>query len=364
MTSRERFLATVLGPGRARPPYWLYWWVWNSTWERWQREGLPREFKSFADVRTHFGAEAVPRAVPVHCGPLPDFSATIGEDAESITFIDSWGIRRRNLKGIEGMSEFIDWPVRTRADWDRYRAERLNPQDPRRLATDWRERCREWTAAGVPIQLGSFPDTGIFGSLRWLLGDEECLAAFCEDPDWVHAIMDHMTGLYLEVFGQVVREVRVDMIHLWEDMCGKQGPLISPAHWREFMAPCYRRIAAFAREHGIPVISVDTDGQPDLIVPPMIETGVNFLFPMEVAAGADVNVYRVKYPGLALMGGIDKRALALGPAAIDAELERIRPALESGRYIPDLDHHVPDDVSWPNFQHYAARLREMVVGSR
>ncbi len=34
----------------------------------------------------------------------------------------------------------------------------------------------------------------------------------------------------------------------------------------------------------------------------------------------------------------------------------------SGRYIPDLDHHVPDDVSWPNFRHYATRLRAMIVG--
>ena len=122
-----------------------------------------------------------------------------------------------------------------------------------------------------------------------------------------------------------------------------------------------RRVRKFQRR-GWPVISVDTDGQPDLIVPPMLEAGVNFLFPMEVAAGADVRVFQRKYPGLAMMGGIDKRALALGPAAIDAELERIRPALVAGRYIPDLDHHVPNDVSWPNFCHYASRLREMVIG--
>jgi uroporphyrinogen decarboxylase len=109
-------------------------------------------------------------------------------------------------------------------------------------------------------------------------------------------------------------------------------------------------------------MSVDTDGQPDLIVAPMLEAGVNFLFPMEVAAGADVNVYRRKYPGLGMLGGIDKRALALGPAAIDAELERIRPVIGAGRYIPDLDHHVPPDVSWANFCHYAAGLRERVVG--
>ena len=361
MTHRERFLATVLGQPRDRAPYWLYWWVWNATWERWQHEGLPAQFQSFGDVRAHFGADEIPRVVPVRLGPLPEFSAKIGEDADSVTHLDSWGIRVRSLRGNEGMPEFLEFPVKTRADWRRYRDERLNPSDPRRLDTNWREQCRQWFAAGLPIQLGSFPDCGIFGSLRWLLGDEECLLAFCAEPDWVHEIMNHMTGLYLAVFEQVVREVRVDVIHLWEDMCGRQGPLISPAHWREFMAPCYRRIHAFAGKHGIPVVSVDTDGQPDLIVPPMLDAGVNFLFPMEVAAGADVNVFRQKYPGLALMGGIDKRALALGPAAIDAELARIRPALATGRYIPDLDHHVPPDVSWTNFQHYATQLRKMVV---
>lgn len=360
MTHRERFLATVLGQPRDRVPYWHYWWVWGATWERWQREGLPPEFKTFADVKVHFGADETPRTLPVKLGPLPDLSAKVDEDATSVTYIDSWGIKRRNLKGDEGMSEFIAWPVRNRDDWRRFRDERLDPNDPRRLAGDWREQGRAWMAAGLPTQLGTFPDTGVFGALRWLLGDEECLMAFCAEPDWVHEIMEHVTTLWLTVFARVVGEVRVDIIHLWEDMCGKQGPLISPAHWREFLAPQYRRIRDFAAANGIPVISVDTDGQPDLIVPPMLEAGVNLLFPMEPAAGADVNVFRWKYPGLALLGGIDKRALAAGPAAIDEELTRIRPALASGRYIPSLDHHIPPDVSWPNFCHYAERLRVML----
>ncbi len=361
MTHRERFLATVLDRPRDRVPYWLFWGPWGTTWERWRREGMPAQFKSYADVQELFGADPRPRTVDVKLGPVPDPSARISEDAESVTSIDSWGIRRRDLKGIESMSEFIDWPVRNRADWIRFRDERLDPRDPRRLAGGWREQCREWAAAGIPIQLGQYPDCGIFGTLRWLLGDEECLIAFHDEPDLVHEIMEHMTGLYLGIFATVVREVRVDVIHLWEDLCGRQGPLMSPAHWREFIGPCYRRILAFAREHGIPVISVDTDGQPVLIVRPMIEAGVNFLFPMEVAAGADVFACRKRHPELALMGGIDKRALALGPTAIDAELERIRPALATRRYIPDLDHLVPDDVSWANFRHYAERLREMLA---
>ena len=89
----------------------------------------------------------------------------------------------------------------------------------------------------------------------------------------------------------------------------------------------------------------------------MMECGVNYLWPMEVAAGCDVNDYRERYPELALMGGIDKRQLALGKAAIDAELHRIRPAVEKGRYIPELDHLIPDDVSWSNYAYYAERLK-------
>jgi uroporphyrinogen decarboxylase len=172
--------------------------------------------------------------------------------------------------------------------------------------------------------------------------------------------MDHLTSVYLAVFAKVVEEVRVDIIHLWEDMCGRQGPLISPQHWNEFMGANYRRIRDFASQHGIGVISVDTDGDPDLILPNMMDAGVTYVYPFEVAAGCDVNVLREKYPALAMMGGIDKRVLAEGPEAIDRELERISPALEKGRYIPALDHLIPDDVSWENYCYYAEALKALV----
>ena len=64
-----------------------------------------------------------------------------------------------------------------------------------------------------------------------------------------------------------------------------------------------RRIKQFADTHHIPILSVDTDGWSDHIVPPMMEAGVHYLWPMEVAAGCDVNDYRQRYPDLALMGG-------------------------------------------------------------
>lgn len=357
LTARERFLRCVLGRDVDRPPFWLWWGPWGSTWRRWEREGKPPE----ANHRSLWPVEAPPAAVPIQCGPCPARPRTVLEENDRyVTWIDNWGITRRDFKGGESMPAFLDFPVKGRDDWERYHKERLDPEHPDRLAGDWLERCRQWEAQGVPIQLGYFPDVGIYGSVRWLLGDEECLIAFRLDPELVRDIMEHVTTLYLALFERVAAQVRVDVVHIWEDMCGRQGPLISPADWRAFMGPCYRRIRAFCDRHSIPVLSVDTDGRPELIVPPMLEAGVNYLWPLEVAAGCDANAYRAQYPSLGLMGGIDKRALARGPEAIDAELERIRPAVESGRYVPELDHGIPNDVSWENYCHYAGRLQALV----
>ena len=359
MNDRERFIKCILGEKIDRPPFWLYWGPWGRTWQRWEKEGKPKEV---TDHRTIFGPDQPPVVVPVNCGPCPKIQRTIIEEDENyVVFYDEWGIKRKDYKHGESMSQFLEFPVKDRKTWEKFKEERLNPDHIERLTGDWEKLCKEWTTKGYPIQLGYYPDVGIFGGFRWLLGDEECLVAFYTMPVLVHEIMDHLTSVYLTVFEKVVKKTRVDMIHLWEDMCGKNGPLISPKFWDEFMGSCYLRIKKFADAHNIPIISVDTDGYPDAIVPSMMKHGVNYLFPMEVAAGCDVNEYRRKYPKLGMMGGIDKRVLAIGCDAIDKELARIKPAMEKGCYIPDLDHLIPDDVSWNNYVYYAQQLKKMVV---
>jgi uroporphyrinogen decarboxylase len=358
MNNRERYLAAILGEPVDRPPYYLGWSPWWTTWKRWEQEGKPPEI---TDHRSFMDPDQPPLALPMNTGPCPPFdTGVLEEDEHSYIHFDTWGIKRRDLKQNESMSEFLEFPIKNRDDWTEYKQRYLNPDDPRRLQTDWREKGREWMAKGYPIQLGYYPDAGVFGPYRWLMGDEEGLVALCTQPDLAHEIMDHITSLYLTVWEQVVKEVRVDVIHLWEDMCYKAGPLISPRMWEEFLGPNYRRIKDFAVAHNIPVISVDTDGQPERITPAMIRAGVNLLFPLEVAAGCDVNDWQRRFPELAFSGGIDKRELSKGKAAIDRELERIRPALACGRYIPELDHLVPDDVSWENYCYFARQLKKLV----
>ena len=359
MNDRERFVACLTGRPVDRPPYWLFWGPWPTTWARWESEGIP--YADMGELKRQFDPDRPPAVVPVNCGPCPKIpQETLSDDGQYVTWRDGWGILRRNPKANESMSEFLKYPVESRRDWEAFAEQYLDPGDPARLEGPWRDRARQWAAEGTPIQLGYYPDVGVFGSVRWLMGDEQCLVRFYTEPDLIHEIMERMTDIYVTVFEAVAAEVAIDVIHIWEDMCGRQGPLIGPKHFAEFMTPCYRRIKAVADRHGIPLISVDTDGWPDLIVPAMMEGGANYIFPWEVAAGCDVNEVRRKFPELGLMGGIDKRALALDKKAIDTELDRIAPAVATGRYIPELDHLVPSDVPWENYAYYAERLKKLV----
>ena len=216
---------------------------------------MPTHIKQREDLWAFFDSDLLPiqAVVPVNCGPCPKIEEVIiAEDEESMVYTDSWGIKRRDFKHRESMSEFLEFPVKNRQDWEEFKEERLNPDHPDRLGGNWREQCAAWAEQGYPLQLGWYPDAGIFGPYRWLLGDEEGLIAFYTMPDLVHEIMDHITSLYLTVFETVVQEVRVDVIHLWEDMCYRNGPLFSPKHWEEFVGSNYRRIKAFADQHMSP----------------------------------------------------------------------------------------------------------------
>ena len=66
-----------------------------------------------------------------------------------------------------------------------------------------------------------------------------------------------------------------------------------------------------------------------------------------------------KYPRLQIWGGIDKRAIAKGRDAIDAELDRVMPAMKRrGGYAAGLDHNTPPDVSLADHRYYAETLHQ------
>lgn len=358
MTSRDRILNAFLGRPVDRVPFGLSfgWSAWGETFDRWKREtGNP-------DLDVHRELDFDPGfAQPqVHYGAWPEFEHQIlSEDEQFIISRDFRGITMKNRRDGSSMPDFIDYPVKSADDWERYKAQRLDPQQPGRIAEDLRAFKEQ--ARDRAVQVGVFP-WGIFGTVRDLLGAEELLIAFYDMPEVVQDMMNHLTTLWLHLYEQVANVVQIDHIHIWEDMSGRNGSLISPEMVEQFMMPCYARIVAFASECGAQLVSVDTDGDCSQLLPIMTGHGINMFLPFEVAAGNDVVQYRRQYPSLAILGGLDKRALAKGKAAIDIEVNRCREMIRIGRYIPSWDHLIPPDVSWDNYKYAAEQIRDVCRG--
>jgi len=359
LTPGERTVRWLTGGEVDRPPFWynLGWFPWGMTLEQWKKEtGNPK-----LDIFTELGFEPGFDHPRVQLGIFPAFEhVVLREETDTVVYRDARGITMRNRRDGNSMPEFLEYPVKTPGDWEQLKAERLRIGDPSRITEDlsaFRDRVR---AAGHAVQVGGFP-FGAFGTPRDLLGVEALLIGFYEYPDMIRDMIQHLTGVWLAVMEQVAAVVPIDHIHIWEDMSGRQGSLISPAMVESFMMPAYDRIRAFARAHNVRIISVDTDGDCSELVPIMMRHGVNLFLPFEVQAGNDIRAYRKQYPELAIVGGLDKRALAGSRASLDAELHKAEWMLAHGRYAPGFDHLIPPDVPWEAYRYAAERVRTMCM---
>ncbi len=262
------------------------------------------------------------------------------------------------------MPEYLAHPVKDPRTWEEDVKWRLDPLSPERTADlDVRmAAARDAAAKGLMISQNLI---GGYMYLRSLIGPEDLLYSFYDQPDLIHECMTAWFELAETVIADHQQHVTIDQLFLAEDICYNHGPLIGPDMMREFLLPYYEQLIANLKARQIDPrrqlhIHVDTDGLANPVIPVYREIGMDVMSPFEVASGCDVVEIGRQYPDLILFGGIDKRVLAQGPAAIDRMVERILPAMrERGGYIPTCDHGVPEEVSYSDYLHYRRRCVEL-----
>ena len=360
MTNRERVRRCACCQPIDRAPFSCYFGPWPETTARWKEEGVDDPRAWIDGLPYDPPIETVASYVNhLHCPPFTH--EVLEQHGKTQICRNAVGEIVQCVEGKSGIPKILKSPVTCREDWEKLKKERLDPDDPARFPDNWKEIAARLNAQDAPVQIGIYP-CGLYGTLRDLMGVEGSLYAFYDEPELVHDIMDGLTDLWLCIYEKICADVKVDILHIWEDMSGKQGSMLSPDMIREFMLPNYRRLKDFAERHDIPVMQVDTDGNCEQLIPLFAEAGVNMMLPFEVAAGCDVVELRRKYPYMALMGGIDKREIAKSRDAIDRELHRIEPLLHGTGYFPALDHLIPPEISYENYVYYVERLHDMIFG--
>jgi len=356
MTNRERFLNAATGKPVDRGVLWQDK-FWDDTLKRWLREGMPDGF----DFGCDFIETDAHDCLPVSYGYHPGFVYTVhGEAGGRQLVTDTYGVKKYVMKNNPGLQQFIEYPVKCRKDWEVLK-HRLDADAPGRFAEGWAETAKAAAdSERVPVTLGGGHLCGFFSFLRETMGDG-CYYFFFDDEDLIRDMLNFQKNRICAFIKKTTASVKVDRLFIWEDMCYKNGPLISPEMFRTFLFDHYREVADTARSRGIEVIDLDSDGNINELLPLWTEAGVNMLHPLEVQAGMDVAEIRRRFGyGFAMRGGVDKRMLALGKKEIDKELERIRPVYEEGRYIPCADHSVPPDVSYYNYLYYQDGLKKLL----
>lgn len=370
MTDRERFLAVMEYQPKDRVPNHELG-IWPQTIERWDSEGAPPDGGRF-DWWQGPGPFGFDRRefIPVNFGMIPHFEPVLIERDERYEVIrDEIGRTRKAL--IEGtvgggrmcMDTYIDFPVKTLDDFRELKKRYVARLDAR-YPQGWREQVRGWRDRDHVLILGrNCGACGFYWRAREWVGTENLSYAWYDDPMLCHEMMEFYADFTIEMARPILAETDVDYFALNEDFAGKGTPLIGPGTFREFISRPLRRLVEFLKSHGVRYVALDSDGTTDALIPVMMDAGIDVHWPLERASGMDPVRLRKEYGrDLRLWGGVDKRELAKGPAAIDAHLRELLPLIEEGGFIPTVDHTVPPDVSWDNFRYYMDAKKRLLDG--
>jgi len=324
----------------------------SLTVDRWHREGVPEGVWPTTFLRMDPSL-----SLHTNLGPIPAFERKrLSENEREYVETDEWGCTARRLKEAPAMHYgFIDHPVKTHDDWNRFK-ERLVATSPGRLYPEPEEFVAQANASTVPVSLDLYP--WFFRYTFYLMGMERFLIAFYDEPEMIHDIFGHIARMTIEILKPVLGRVRFDYAGFSEDLAYRSGPHISPATYREFWLPHQDPVTRMLRDAGIPIISLYTSGNCEPLLPLAMEHGINCTWPCERNAGMDPLALRRKFGrDLRLIGGVGHTCLPRGPEAIDAEVQRLMPLVREGGFIPMLDDMIPPEVPFENYRYCIEAIR-------
>lgn len=385
MNDRQRALAVLNYQPYDRLPI-VHFGFWDDTLLKWAREGhiTEEEARSWADgnptdavISRKLGFDFNYYSVfHTHNDIIPFFERQVLEVAPD-------GARKvRNHRGVvlvekddaTSIPAEIDHTLKDRQSWDTIFRPRLQFMIERvtKMPVRVNDRMVPFDEGGLEFLRQDTRDYlyglhcgSLYGIIRDWMGMENTIYLAADDPALFDEIIATVGELcYQNTKAALESGAKFDFAHFWEDICFRSGPLINPRVFREKVGPQYRRITELVNRYGLNIVSVDCDGLIDDLIPIWIENGVNTMFPIEVGTwNASIAPWRERYGReLRGVGGMRKYTFALDYAAIDAEIERLKPLVELGGYIPCPDHRLAPDAKWENVQYYCDRMRRTFGG--
>jgi uroporphyrinogen-III decarboxylase len=355
---------------------------WAGALDKWAKDGLPkignlpenyldgdlvrislplRPGSGFVDrsLISYFNLDPYPTKFPCDFSPMLEGKVIEDNDKHKI-FVDEYGLTQKVLKKSASVPMIVKYVIKSAKDFNKYK-DLYDKDYSKRLPKDWNNLVKELKDRNFAIRLGGYP-FGFSGIARTLMGDVNYMLSLYDNPALLKDINEFYLNFVMNYWSEILNQIDMDWVMIWEDMAFRGGSFISKEAFREFLSPYYIRLVDFLKQYRIKNIIVDSDGLVEELIPLWLEAGVTGVFPLE--AVNDLVKIRERHPKLQMLGGVDKKILMSGSGKdIDKELEQVSLLIKKGGYIPHIDHAIPMDAEWDKFKEYRVRLNDLIDGN-
>ncbi len=185
--------------------------------------------------------------------------------------------------------------------------------------------------------------SGQFERLHHLIGFENALCAFYENPDELKEFFEAMCVYKLDCIEKAHKTLKPEVIHMHDDWGTESNMFFSPDLWREYIKPLEKRYVDKIHELGMIYVH-HSCGYIEQIIPDLIEIGVDAIEP--VMPCNDLDRLLAEYGDkITFCGGINNRIIDATESTeeeIRAEVRRAFAAYAGkGRWLP---YYIPTNT--------------------
>lgn len=194
----------------------------------------------------------------------------------------------------------------------------------------------------------------VFARMMDMCGFEQGLINIASRPDLTQAIVAKISEFYEEFYTRLAAaaEGHADFLGFGDDFADQRGLLLSPAAWRRYFLPVWKRLFAIAHAHGLkPFMHMCGAVRP--VLGDLIDAGLVVYEVLQVTArGMDPAELKREYGNhLTFYGGMNtQQTLPYGrPDDVRREVQqRVEVLARNGRYILASMHFLMNDVPVEN----------------
>jgi uroporphyrinogen decarboxylase len=191
----------------------------------------------------------------------------------------------------------------------------------------------------------------VFSVPRYLMGFENLMLAFADQPELVRRLIDLSVEVNLEMARECARR-GADFVFTGDDYASAERPFVSPRTFRELLYPGLKRVMGGFRELGLAIIK-HTDGAIMPLLEMIVDSGIDCLDPIDPIAGMNIEKLKRDYGHrIALKGNVDcAHTLTFGSERDVVEQTKtvIRKAAAGGGLILSSSNSIHSSVKPGNY---------------